>query len=82
MDLIGKTVRWEGGPSRPGQWFTVLLRKRSTLEGDYWGTVVDPGTYGQRDWEKLPLGEKVYGLDPALLTVIDSEPVTEDEECE
>lgn len=74
MDLIGKTVRWEFD----GRWFTATVRRRDSSSGRYIGDVVDPGNFG----EPMRSGYIAGNLDPDFLTVTDSEPVTEDEECE
>lgn len=77
MDLIGKTVEWHhDGLYGPKRWFTAFVTGRN---GDaYVGTVVNPGNYGKG----LAVGDEANNLKPHLCTVIDSEPVTEDEECE
>jgi hypothetical protein len=79
MDLFDKTVRWEGKRDfRAGEWFTGLVVGPCT----WWTSgrvvqVIDPGT------RQPPLapGESVI-VGAADVTVIDSEPVTVDEECE
>lgn len=85
MDLVGKVVRWEWH----GEWFTARVTGR--VQGDsYRGVVVDPGNrkVGVKDNVQLPEpipykpGELVPNLLAHLCTVIDSEPVTDDEECE
>jgi hypothetical protein len=81
LDLIGKTVRWED-PGRRGDWFTALVLKRHRRPGMYYGHVLDTGTFfaGHPDLMYKP-GDPVL-LFRDLFTVIDSEPVTEAEECE
>ena len=73
MDLIGKTVRWE----RDGYWFTMTVTGRFTETGTWHGPVVDPGTFGT-----YQPGETAYFHMRELVTVIDSEPFTDDPECE
>jgi hypothetical protein len=73
MDLVGKTVRWE----HEGRWFTANVTKFQPEVGVWDCVVVDPGTF--RFWE--PGHETYFGV-RELVTVIDSEPYTEDEECE
>jgi hypothetical protein len=81
MDLIGKTVRWED-PSRRGDWFTALVLKRHRRPGMYYGHVLDTGTFfaGHPDLMYKP-GDPVL-LFRDMFTVIDSEPDTNDPECE
>jgi hypothetical protein len=77
MDLIGKTVRW-GRDDRPGEWLTALVLYKNPIRDDtsYCGECIDPGTFTY-----IKPGNHVR-LEPGSVTVIDSEPVTEDEECE
>lgn len=84
MDLIGKTVRWENPQDQPGMWFTALVTDGSAMGGSYTGTVIDPGNYRGRLWpfEPFEVGEHVPNLVGTLCTVVDSEPITDDPECE
>lgn len=77
MDLVGKTVRW-GRDTRPGEWLTANVIAKNLLHGDtsWHGVCVDPGTF-----KHIKPGAPVR-LEADAITVIDSEPVTEDEECE
>jgi hypothetical protein len=79
MDLIGKTVRWEGKRDfKTSEWFTgLVVAPCSWWEDGRVLLVVDPGT---RYPPLRPDESVVVGI--ADITVIDSEPVTEDEECE
>lgn len=79
-DLVGKTVRWENPQVLPGYWFTARVL-HANVHGGYVGVVVDIGTYYDEMADIGP-GSEIDGLHPPYLTVIDSEPVTEDEECE
>jgi hypothetical protein len=74
MDLIGKTVEW----AVDGRRFTAIVRRRDHTSGRYVAEVVDPGNFG----EPMRPGYIAGNLAPEFLTVIDSEPVTEGEECE
>jgi hypothetical protein len=77
MDLIGKTVRWEGRTGMAGHWYTARVRGTYDAEYDDWMVeVLDSGTR-----EDLAVGTVLYASADRI-TVIDSEPVTEDEECE
>lgn len=81
MDLIGKTVRWET-VKWGGMWFTARVFGEFDDELNRWdGFVVDPGNYRMRNGLGLHPGMFV-GLDPECTTVIDSEPDTDDPECE
>lgn len=84
MDLIGKTVRWEDREHRPGVWFTARVTGHGEVEGGYEGVVVDPGNYSLSSYSHWPFrsGDDVPNLLPELCTVIDSEPYTDDPECE
>jgi hypothetical protein len=73
MDLIGKTVRWEHN----GVWFTANVLEWLPATQTWRGEVVDPGTFKYYE----PGFISYFGV-RRYLTVIDSEPVTEDEECE
>ena len=73
MDLIGKTVRWE----HDGIWFTANVKEWLPATGTWRGEVVDPGTF--RSYEP---GFTSYFSVGRYLTVIDSEPDTQDPECE
>jgi hypothetical protein len=73
MDLIGTTVRWESGD----HWFTATVVKWIPETRTWRGEVVNPGTF--RGYE--PGGTTYFGV-RRYITVLDSEPVTEDEECE
>lgn len=73
MDLIGKTVRWESN----GKWFTATVTKFHPRLGVWDCVVVDPGTF---DFWKT--GHPTYFGAYELVTVIDSEPDTDDPECE
>jgi hypothetical protein len=86
MDLIGKTVRWTSGAPGDDAWFTanVIGGYDEEFGGDD-GAVLDGGTFLLRvlssELRRLRSGEIVF-LHADRITVIDSEPVTEDEECE
>lgn len=73
MDLIGKTVRWQ----RSNAWFTGVVQEWIGLSGTWRCEVVDPGTF-----RYYKPGEDAFFAVREFITVIDSEPVTEDEECE
>ena len=78
MDLIGKTVRWEvGSPRLGGHWYTATVISGYDDEFDgYDVKVLDPGNRPD-----LEVGDMLLALADRI-TVIDSEPVAEDEECE
>jgi hypothetical protein len=82
MDLIGKTVRWEGREKLAGQWFTARVISNYDDEfGGYDLQVVDPGTFWPTGYRRSDIGDILFvHLD--WLTVIDSEPDTQDPECE
>jgi hypothetical protein len=83
---IGDTVRWcWTGDNATGQWFTARLTgyRPPEFPAGWAGELVDPGTfYGTPDhyWHLDP-GETVY-LDEPSMVVIDSEPDTDNPECE
>jgi hypothetical protein len=78
VDLIGKTVRVD---FTDGTWMTAHIHGHSPRGAFVVGTCVDPGTC--RTWDDPPqAGDHLPSIRPALCTVIDSEPVAEDEECE
>jgi hypothetical protein len=79
MDLVGKTVRWEDPSGR--DWFTAIVVKPHRKPGMYYGEVLDPGTFAAHRRDLFGPDGKVL-LFRDLCTVVDSEPVTEDEECE
>lgn len=85
MDLIGKTVRWDGtahGHYRwRGQWFTARALRPNDL-GGYVGVVIDPGNYRSLLGKPWQMGDEVSNLHPKICTVIDSEPDTQYPECE
>lgn len=81
MDLIGKTVRWANHEYYPGQWFTALVTAPNTW-GGFEGECVDPGNWRDRGGFRWSAGQFIPNMRREFLTVIDSEPVTEDEECE
>lgn len=75
--LVGETVAHVAN----GRWKVVRVTSRDRF-GHYVGTVVDSGVYW--DWVGSPVevGEVVGGLPEEMCTVIDSEPDTQDPECE
>jgi hypothetical protein len=73
MDLIGKTGRWESGDS----WFTATVVEWIAETQTWRGEVVNPGTFPGYE----PGGVTYFGV-RRYLTVIDSEPDTQDPECE
>jgi hypothetical protein len=86
VDLVGKTVRWTSGAPGDDTWFTAEVIGGYDDEFGGWdGMVVDQGTFRFRD---APGGLRRLGVDEFVflqadrITVIDSGPVTEDEECE
>jgi hypothetical protein len=83
MDLVGKTVRWENRLRSPGPWFTAYITGPGSTGCDsYSGIVVDPGTYSSPSSEPWSPGDFVPNLVYEHCTVIDSEPDTQDPECE
>lgn len=68
--LIGKTVRWQSANS----WFTAVVREWIQPSGTWRCEVIDPGTFTY--YER---GEDAYFAVRRYITVIDSEPDTDDE---
>jgi hypothetical protein len=86
MDLTGATVRWTSGAPGDRTWFTARVISAYDDEfGGYDGSVVDGGTFRIRviagEPRQLRSGELVF-LSADHITVIDSEPDTQDPECE
>jgi hypothetical protein len=80
IDLVGKTVRWEDPNGQA--WFTALVLRRHRKPGMYYGRVLDPGTFADHPWDLTIKPDAPVLLFRDMFTVIDSEPVTQDEECE
>lgn len=81
MDLIGKTVRWASHGFYPGRWFTARVTGPNSW-GGFEGECVDPGNWRDLDGFAWTAGQVIPNMRPECMTVIDSEPDTQDLECQ